>query len=381
MSHRGMYARTSRRISLFFAVGLVLLLIGCGAQSGDLSAVLGGPSTTAVAASVESAELGDEWTSAMAIDLPADGAISVSGTIESTTDVDIFNLGALRYGDRLIVETQQGGSLDAALGLFDDRGMLMLVNDDRSYSLGAYDPYLNHAVREDLTECYLAIAASPAAPSTGSYTVTISRQPTSPVPEPSEQTVLLDFDGETGVHIGSRGPMTVPAFDAADISPTYAGQTNAIIDIIESMVAAEYAAYDVDFYSTAEGDDPVGDVTRIFFGGFDANLLGLADSVDFYNGRQAEECVVFTDTFELFMPLNPTVEEMGTALANVAAHELGHLLGLSHTRDITEIMDITAPAQAILVDQTLHESPLHEDVFPVGWQDPYMLLMQALGAP
>jgi hypothetical protein len=80
------------------------------------------------------------------------------------------------------------------------------------------------------------------------------------------------------------------------------------------------------------------------------------------------------------MPLNPTLQQIATAIGNVATHEFGHLVGLYHTRDATEVMDITGSAQSLLRDQTLHDAPLERSVFPIGRQDPYLLLMAALGA-
>ena len=48
------------------------------------------------------------------------------------------------------------------------------------------------------------------------------------------------------------------------------------------------------------------------------------------------------DTFEAFDPLRPSVAAMSQAIANVACHEIGHLLGLVHTQSPNDIMDVTA---------------------------------------
>ncbi len=363
-------------IELLFLMGAGLT--GCGTQDNPILDMLGGAHPV-VAQLIETTEVGDEWASARAAELPDNGRISVGGTIQSGDDVDVYNLGPVVRGDRIVVETDQRGGLNAAVGLFDDRGMAMVVNDDRGSGLGWNEPHMDHVVREDVSHCYLAVASTPRQPTTGEYTMTVGREPGQDVPAPRGQAVMLGFNGASDVRIGSKEPIDVPTFNAADIDSRYAGQTGAMIDVIETRMIEEYADYDIDFYNTADGASPSGEATCIFFGSYNPNLLGLADRVDAYNSRQVEECVVFTDTFELFMSLDPTVDEMGTAIANVATHELGHLLGLNHTSDDTEVMDITASASEMLVDQTLHAADLHESVFPIGQQDPAMLLTQALG--
>ncbi len=355
-------------------VGFVLLWVGL---AGCVPPTTTGD--TLVAGQIVAGEPGNTWDSALAVSLPANGSISVSGSISGSGDVDVFDLGAVSAGDQIIVETEQSSGLDAAAGLFNDQEQVLIVNDDRSYTFGRTDPFISHIIRTDLAHCYLVVASSPYEPTTGSYTMTIQRRPNQSVPSPVGQAVLLDFDGATGVSIGSRAPINVPAFNAASIDSRYAGQTSQIIDIIEEMMREEYAPYAIDVYSTAEGDHPLGVYSTVYFGTYDAALLGLADSVDIYNASHSDDCIVYTDTFRLFMPLNPTLQQIATAIGNVATHEFGHLVGLYHTRDATEVMDITGSAQSLLRDQTLHDAPLERSVFPIGRQDPYLLLMAALG--
>ena len=79
------------------------------------------------------------------------------------------------------------------------------------------------------------------------------------------------------------------------------------------------------------------------------------------------------------MPLQPSVDEMAQALANVTSHEIGHLLGLNHTADPSGLMDITATANQLLVNQRFEQSPLVPELFPLGSQAPLPLLLAAIG--
>jgi len=152
-----------------------------------------------------------------------------------------------------------------------------------------------------------------------------------------------------------------------------------MIDAIVSVMQTQYGSYNVEIRSSKKYPSVPADATVIYFGLYDPNLLGLAENCDEYNADLTQRAIVFTDTFAIFMPLEPTLEEVATAIANVASHEAGHLLGLEHTQDWTELMDTTSPASSLLTAQTFHLAPLYTGVFPIGWQDSPLLLAGSLG--
>jgi hypothetical protein len=171
----------------------------------------------------------------------------------------------------------------------------------------------------------------------------------------------------------------IPAFNAANVDPSFTGQTYAMVDAIVADVRTQYARFNVDIVASTQSASIPSDATVIYFGTYDPNLLGLADSVDEYNADLTQKAIVFTDTFSMFMPLKPTLEQIAIAIANVASHESGHLLGLEHTQQWTDLMDTTSPAQSLLVMQSFEVAPLYKEVFPVGEQDSVMLLADAVG--
>jgi hypothetical protein len=76
---------------------------------------------------------------------------------------------------------------------------------------------------------------------------------------------------------------------------------------------------------------------------------------------------------------NITLTEFTQIVANTTSHETGHLLGLVHTDDDTELMDKETPTAILEEDQSFGRAPLAEDVFPIGYQDALELLALAAG--
>ena len=177
---------------------------------------------------------------------------------------------------------------------------------------------------------------------------------------------------------GNRPAVNVPPFDPSDISPVYNGLAQEMKELILARVRTDFKYYDVEIYST-EGEMPQPPYSTIYFGTYDPALLGVADGVDEYNGVLDGNAIVFTDSFDVFMPLNPSVAQMSQAIANVASHETGHLLGLVHTSDANDLIDVTASLRQLLDDQDFKTAPLYSQVFPIGGENSPLLLDLGVG--
>ena len=309
----------------------------------------------------------------------SDDQIVVRGTIDEAGDVDVFDLGAVHAGDVLRIHVSAlDDSLDAALAVFDDQGLLVIDNDDADFGAGILDPSVELTARRDGDPYYVAVTHSPAESSTGAYELVVSVTPGGEVPEVARQTVLLDFDG--GVASDPLvGMMTIGPFDAQAIDESFAGQTDAVKVLIVETVAQDFASVDVRVVTT-DDDPPEDPFSTIFIGHFDFMAFGIAQAVDQYNSNPSDTAVVFADSFgpEVFGVLL-TVQELGTAIGNVASHEIGHLLGLVHVVDPAALMDKDSPADSLLDDQAFIEAPLSPSVFPIGSQDSLLLLSEILG--
>lgn len=368
-----------------------ITLIGCGAapsggvpidaDSNPISNIDTGPDDTPDDNETVASTVVDDapFNNCRVVTLTDDITGTINGDIASLNTVETFDIGPVAAGDRLIVTAEAVTVLDPVLALFDGAGDAMIINDDRNYYGGDFDSVIDMQSRRNTNHCYVAVAASGGSGTTGSYVLSIRRSSGIPLPEPKPQLVYLNFDGANTVVIGQRAPVAIPAFEGSLIGAEFADQTGELIEQTVARIRQDYIGLDVEFVSSREGDKPAEPHTTIHFGAYDPALLGIADYVDEFNLAASQQAIVFVDTFQAFLPLNPSVEEMANALSNVASHETGHLLGLQHTLNTREIMDISANLHQMLASQVFMRSALHPDVFPVGYQNSPQLLVEAVG--
>ena len=303
-----------------------------------------------------------------------------AGRIDAPGEVTAYSLGEVFPGDHLTLEViAADDGFDPAVALFDTHQNWIHLNDDRHYYNRELNPLADSVSRHYIEQAYVLVSSSPRAESTGAYELHVTKTPNVPYDEPAGQIIYLDFRGASQVVIGRRDPVDVPTFSGEMIAPQFADYTEELITSTTQRVREDFAGFNVTIIGSHEQDQPLTPHTTLYFGSYNSALLGIADSVDTFNQRQIQEAVIFVDTFSVFMSQEPTVTEIAHALANVASHEAGHLLGLHHTADVRDIMDITASLRQMLAPQSFGRAPLNTDTFPAGYQDAPGILLHNVG--
>ncbi|MCK4658840.1 MAG: zinc-dependent metalloprotease [Phycisphaerae bacterium] len=318
---------------------------------------------------------GSDFASAILVELDANDKVVIEQTLVRASDVHVYDLGAMESGDRFIAscENLPGNQLDPMIALFDTDGYRVFWNDDADLAGGDYDSSINDFIHHDSDHHYIAVTSTDYADTTGDYLLTIEVQRGAAFPQVAGQTLVIDLDGAANVIVAGTNWGNFDPLDAGEIDPAFAGRTEELKAKILSVVQADYAPYDMTVLTT-DDPTPTGSYTTLFLGGDSDELFGIANSIDFYNADRQDDAIVFALAFG---GLSNDLDAMGQAIGNVISHEVGHILGLMHTTDVTELMDTTASADMLLIDQHFGTASVYD--FPIGLQNAPLLLDESLG--
>ncbi len=189
------------------------------------------------------------------------------------------------------------------------------------------------------------------------------------------QVIYLDFDGEQGV--AYEGPVTATQIDvSAFYAPDgFAGQEEIIIAQTLERLCSIFAGSGIRF--TVTEPDGTTAYSTIYIGGDDSafaqygSFLGLAEKVDAGNDDHTDNAFVFS---ELIPPTAQTPSEYAALLADLVAHEAGHLLGFAHVASSIGSTPLSAVAEEIIPARPLIFIPgfagtLAADMSGAGFQE------------
>ncbi|MCG3136190.1 MAG: hypothetical protein HJJLKODD_00015 [Phycisphaerae bacterium] len=383
--------KIGRQLSL---MGLLVVLAGCPSVSNDNGEILGNTNSNTstnendnVAAGADPATVapGSSFATAPLVAYDAADRIIIERELTAAGQIHVYDLGELQAGDRLDVlgVAVNDSTLDPMIALFDAEGHRIFWNDDIDPATLNFDASFSGSIRQASTAAYLAVTGTifdsgDPGRQVGRYRLSIQRQRNVDVPVIIGQTIVLHWSIAQDVTVANVAYGDLPAFDAANISSGFDGQSDQIKTLILNGVRKDFAAYDVTIV-TSDDPAPTGNYSHIYFG-LDSgqNLYGAAE-VDYFNGSDMDNGIVFLAAFE---GLSSSTEATGRAIANITGREIGRLLGLMPTESASDLMDVlpqpgTDSAATLLDDRTFEEAPLA--LFPIGTQDAIALLLETVG--
>ncbi len=319
------------------------------------------------------------FDSATALPLDAADELSFSGEITGEGDVDIYELGALDTGDRLLVDVQRlSGNLDAVAAVFDSRELLHIFNDDREPDATNLNPLINEIIRGPTGDYFLGISALAGSASTGRYSVTVRITRDVGLPAPAGQIVFLNWSGGENRVVENVGEFDLTPFDAGDLGISV-NSTELIKNQVQQLVKNTFRGLNLTLLNSDDNAQPSVAHSTIHFGGDSRRAFAISEQIDTFNQDPSDDSIVFTRSYSMAFSRTPSVEEMSQALANTVAHEIGHLMGLVHTADCDSLMDSSCGNDRLLDPQDFTQATLDQSIFPVGRQDALELLVWTLG--
>jgi hypothetical protein len=317
--------------------------------------------------------------SAAMLPLDSTGQLQFTGAIDHAGDIDVYELGTLSPGDRVYADVQRiNGNLDAVAAIFDSREYLVAFNDDRTPDGSNLNPLIDIIIRGDTDAYYLAIIAYPGTSSFGQYQATVKVQRQVGEPPPQAQTVYLDWAGGDNIQVPNVGTFNLPPFSATQVGFP-ASQTKSLKQRVQEIVRDRYADYDLIVLSSDDNPQPSEPHSTVYFGGVDAQAFAISQQIDTFNKDPSDAAIVFTSGFPGAFSHTPSLEQMAQAIGNTVAHEVGHLLGLVHTADCSDLMDTSCANDRILSTQEFSTAPVDRSVFPFGMQPETDILSWLIG--
>ncbi len=368
----------------FIFAPLLGLIAGCGAGGpGAAPAPVAPEQPTLVTSSdgeFAEVEPNDSFASANVLEPARLPEFLIDARMDGPSDVDVFAIGASTSTEVILVQAFGEAATAIRVAVFDGEGNLV-ARRGLARKGTPTAAFVEATISTTASALYVAVAgAGTAAGASGdAYGLTISRRPAIAGHLPTAPAVYLDFDGAEGVDVADWKAASLLPFTPEGIVPNLRGRRDELIAAITSKVRLDFVGYNVSIVSSSEAAPPAQPFATLYVGGSDPEHLGLSEPAAVDNPSTGQRAIVFADSFAPIAALAPTAEQFAQALANVASHEIGHLLGLVHVAAPADLMDLRPSWRELLADQQFGRADLHGTIFPIGSQDGPRRLWSTIG--
>lgn len=270
------------------------------------------------------------------VPLPFASESILRGSLRLPEDYELFVLGPSHEGDAWTIGHASG--IDELIVTVFEPGLNLL---HRSY-LSKQRP-LQLTLRKSVESLFVGVQLYSNADD-AEYTIRAERVCCRQAIQQRHQIVWLNFAGAADVMFNPRVPaLSFEPFDGTMLGELYEYDTEEIKQTIIETLERTFGAYGVQIVSSDDAVRPDEPHSVIHFGGYDERYLGIAESVDAGNADRGDEATVYVENFDAFWDYEPPPLVLGTIIGNVAAHELGHLLGLHHASSVPSMRSSSPP--------------------------------------
>jgi hypothetical protein len=316
---------------------------------------------------------------------------AVLSAILVPNDTDCYSTGPLSAGDRLVVSfsTNEGSLLNLAVAIFDASEQLFVVQDPVDSQLAPILPEVDLGIRHDSSDYFICVRQSGRVQQLAEerYSMRVTVFPGVANITPQQQTVFLNFNGSLDgpISIPNVGSFVLPAFDATQLSPSFAGLSDQLKDQIQLVIEQRFADFNLRVLNSDDNARPTNQAFAIVhFGGYRASSQGAAQLIDTYNAVKDDQAIVFTDDWVNDYPRGFNLQDSEVTVGEVACRLIGQLIGLQDVNNPGDLMDflqdgVVLPPALYAQGRTFQSSILDEEVWPFGFQNGPQLLLEILG--
>lgn len=376
-------------VKLLLTLG-VTYQCACGQETNGNNVALLLPTFFADKTIVEVSEYegNDDFSTAQLVGAYPNAIVAIKGSQQGPADLDVYSFqktsptGGIAVNLRVDSENERSIQFclfDSELNLLRRQG---LRSSTSNRGVDAVVPLGKDQKRIFIVISVWEMGVAEVEPTTSFFDYTIHLQETEPLTStaPSRKKVWLAFGGLEELGLAESSMLGIRRFDPDRISNRLSGSMPQVIESLVSDLRLILGDYDIEFQvygsSAVIGDDDI----IALIGGSNPEMNGTIRSIGLPDGSTRTAVLVFAENLASLEQFAFSPQQAARFLANVVAHEFGHVIGLDHTIEPGDAMSIFQTANRRFdYLGTFGRATLLPSISRVGFQDGRARLLAAIG--